>query len=239
MPTQNCDPLPSAALNTEIQGVLWDMDGTLLDTEPYWMAAEAALVAEFGGRWSEDQAMALVGNALPDAAAALQRAGVALPEREIIDRLTAEVLAGVRRHVNWRPGALELLETLHRANIPCGLVTMSEEPLAALVLEQLPHPYFGFRVTGDMVSRGKPHPDPYLLGLDMLGRSVADLEPARVIGLEDSAPGIASAAASGITAVLIPHIAPVPDSASWHRVGSLQELDLQALGTLVSAGART
>ena len=70
MPTQNCVPLPSAAPNAEIQGVLWDMDGTLLDTEPYWMAAEAALVAEFGGRWSQDQAMALVGNALPDAAAA-------------------------------------------------------------------------------------------------------------------------------------------------------------------------
>ncbi|WP_411733904.1 HAD family hydrolase [Paeniglutamicibacter sp.] len=238
MPTQNCDPMPARPLNTEIQGVLWDMDGTLLDTEPHWMAAEARLVAEFGGRWSHEQALELVGNALPDAAAALQRAGVALTEREIIDRLTAEVEAGVGRHVDWRPGALELLEALHAASIPCGLVTMSEEPLAALVLEQLPKKYFAFRVTGDMVSRGKPHPEPYLLGLRLLGEHVAELEPARVIGIEDSAPGIASAAASGITAVLVEHIAPVPDSASWQRVGSLLGLDVDSLGALVSTGVR-
>ena len=79
--------------------------------------------------------MALVGNALPDAAAALQRAGVSLGTREIIDRLTGEVHGrGAPRTSQWRPGALELLEELHQANIPCGLVTMSEEPLAALVL---------------------------------------------------------------------------------------------------------
>jgi HAD superfamily hydrolase (TIGR01509 family) len=238
MPTQNPDPMPARPVNSEIQGVLWDMDGTLLDTEPYWMAAEAALVAEFGGRWSEAQALGLVGNALPDAAAALQRAGVELPEREIIDRLTAEVLAGVARRVDWRPGALELLEALHGANIPCGLVTMSEEPLAALVLDQLPKKYFAFRVTGDMVSRGKPHPDPYLLGLERLGDLVPDLDPSRVVGIEDSAPGIASAAASGIVAVLVEHIAPVPDSPSWQRVDSLAGLDVESLGALASVGVR-
>ena len=238
MPTQNCDPMPARPRRTGIQGVLWDMDGTLLDTEPYWMAAEARLVAEFGGSWSDAQALELVGNALPDAAAALQRAGVALGEREIIDRLTAEVLDGVRRHVDWRPGALELLEALHAASIPCGLVTMSEEPLAALVIDQLPKKYFAFRVTGDMVERGKPHPDPYLMGLQMLGAQVENLEPSRVIGLEDSAPGIASAAASGITAVLVEHLAPVPDSASWHRLGTLAGVRIDALAALASTGVR-
>jgi HAD superfamily hydrolase (TIGR01509 family) len=230
--------MPARPLNTRIQGVLWDMDGTLLDTEPYWMAAETRLVAEFGGRWSDAQALALVGSALPDAAAALQRAGVGLSEREIIDRLTAEVQGGVARHVDWRPGALALLEKLHAASIPCGLVTMSEEPLAALVLEALPKKYFAFRVTGDMVARGKPHPEPYLLGLKMLGGYVPDLEPSRVIGIEDSAPGIASAAASGITPVLVEHIAPVPDSAAWHRADSLVGLDVESLDALASTGVR-
>lgn len=230
--------MPARPRNTGIQGVLWDMDGTLLDTEPHWMAAEGRLVAEFGGKWSHAQALSLVGNALPDAAAALQRAGVRLPEREIIDRLTGEVLAGVRRHVDWRPGALELLEALRAASIPCGLVTMSEEPLAAAVLEALPKDYFAFRVTGDMVAHGKPHPDPYLLGLELLGGHVPDLEPSRVIGIEDSAPGIASAAASGITALLVEHIAPVPDSAAWHRADSLLDLDINALDALASTGVR-
>lgn len=238
MPTQNCAPAPTHAQDSQIQGVLWDMDGTLLDTEPYWMAAEAKLVADFGGTWSEEQAMNLVGNALPDAAAALRAAGVDLEPRQIIDRLLAEVLAGVRRHVEWRPGALELLEALHLANIPCGLVTMSEEPLAKLVLEALPREYFAFRITGEMVERGKPHPDPYLLGLAKLGELVPDLDPSRVIGLEDSAPGISSAAASGITALLIPHIAEVPDSPHFQRIDSLTELDPATLGSYVRTGTR-
>lgn len=238
MPTQNYDPLPVRPQVTVIQGVLWDMDGTLLDTEPHWMAAEANLVAEFGGRWSHEQGVELVGKALPDSAAALQAAGVKLSTREIINRLIDEVAAGVAEHISWRPGALELLAELHAAGVPCGLVTMSEEPLAKLVLDQLPEKYFDFRVTGDMVTQGKPHPEPYLLGLKMLADYVPDLEATRVIGLEDSAPGISSAAASGITAVLVPHLSEVPSSNAWHRVDSLSSLNLRTLESLLNVTSR-
>ncbi|MET0978157.1 MAG: HAD family phosphatase [Paeniglutamicibacter terrestris] len=238
MPTQNYEPLPVRPQVTVIQGVLWDMDGTLLDTEPHWMAAEANLVAEFGGRWSHEQGLELVGKALPDSAAALQAAGVKLSTREIINRLIDEVAVGVAEHISWRPGALELLAELHAAGIPCGLVTMSEEPLAKLVLDQLPEKYFDFRVTGDMVAHGKPHPEPYLLGLKMLAGYVPDLEATRVIGLEDSAPGISSAAASGITAVLVPHLSEVPSSDAWHRVDSLSSLNLRTLESLLTVTSR-
>ena len=78
---------------------------------------------------------------------------------------------------------------LHQAGIPCGLVTMSEGPMATLVLSLLPKKYFAFQVTGDQVARGKPHPDPYLLGLEKLSELVPDLESHRVVGIEDSAPG--------------------------------------------------
>lgn len=238
MPTQNYEPLPLRPQVTVIQGVLWDMDGTLLDTEPHWMAAEANLVAEFGGCWSHEQGLELVGKALPDSAAGLQAAGVQLSTREIINRLIDEVAAGVAEHVSWRPGALELLAELHAAGVPCGLVTMSEEPLAKLVLDQLPEKYFNFRVTGDMVAQGKPHPEPYLLGLKMLADYVPDLEATRVIGLEDSAPGISSAAASGITAVLVPHLSEVPSSNAWHRVDSLSSLNLPTLEALLTVTSR-
>lgn len=237
MPTQNSATVPVQSQYTHVQGVLWDMDGTILDTEPYWMGAERDLVAEFGGRWTHEDALELVGNALPDAAAKLQRAGVDLGIREIIDRLNARVLAGVRNHVQWRPGALELLEELHQAGIPCGLVTMSEGPLAALVLSLLPKEYFAFQVTGDQVARGKPHPDPYLLGLEKLSALVPELQPGRVVGIEDSAPGIASAAAAGLAAVLVPHLSPVPASEGWRRFDSLEQLDLETLSSLIGIGA--
>ncbi|PQZ93918.1 haloacid dehalogenase [Arthrobacter sp. MYb227] len=237
MPTLNSASCPAPASNSLLQGVLWDMDGTLLDTEPYWMAAEGELVAEFGGSWSDDDALALVGNALPDSALVLQRAGVKLSEREIIDRLTTRVMEGINQHIEWRPGALELLEELHQAGIVCGLVTMSESAMATQILARLPKKYFAFQVTGDQVSNGKPHPEPYLVGLKKLAELVPDLDVTRVVGLEDSFPGISSAAAAGLKAVLIPHIAAVPESANWHLVESLTQVNVETLCTLTGIGA--
>lgn len=238
MPTQISATSPAPAPTSPVHGVLWDMDGTLLDTEPDWMAAENDLVAEFGGTWSHEDALALVGSALPDSAAVLQRAGVDLSVREIIDRLSARVLEGIRQHVRWRPGALELLENLYQAGIPCGLVTMSEEALATQVLQMLPRKYFSFQVTGDMVSLGKPHPDPYLLGLKKLAALVPGLESSRVVGIEDSFPGVSSAAAAGLTAVLVPHLTAVPDSDQWHSLETLERVDLETLCSLIAIGAR-
>ena len=237
MPTQNPAVLPVQTRNTHVQGVLWDMDGTLLDTEPYWMSAEEELVAAHGGSWTHEDALSLVGSALPDSALVLQRAGVDLDAREIIDWLNERVMAGINNHVEWRPGALELLEELHAAGIPCGLVTMSEGPMATQVLSKLPKEYFSFQVTGDQVSRGKPHPDPYLLGLEKLSALVPDLEAHRVVGIEDSAPGIAAAAAAGLTALLVPHLSRVPESGPWHTIDSLERVDVSTLSTLIGIGA--
>ena len=81
------------------------MDGTIVDTEQYWIEAEHALVATHGGQWSHGQAMQLVGQSLVFSAGILQDAGVALERREIIDILTAHVISLVRAAVPWRPGA--------------------------------------------------------------------------------------------------------------------------------------
>lgn len=214
--------------------MLWDMDGTLLDTEPYWIAAETDLVREFGGTWTEADAFALVGKALPDSAAVLQDAGVALSIREIIDRLSADVCAGVARQAVWRPGAIELLEELQTASIPCALVTMSEGPLAELVTSLLPAGLFRFLITGDLVKRGKPDPEPYLMALAHMGSLVPGLDPRRVIAIEDSIPGIHSAAASGATSIAVPHMSPVGPSAQWFLTDSLAGIHLAELEGLVA-----
>ena len=122
----------------ELQAVLWDMDGTLVDTEPYWYNAEVELVEEYGHSWSVQQSEALIGNALPLSATVLQQVGVELGVREIIDRLSLAVAQQVRQSVPWKPGARELLEALRAAAVPCALVTMSEPTLAREVLQHLP-----------------------------------------------------------------------------------------------------
>jgi HAD superfamily hydrolase (TIGR01509 family) len=188
------------------------MDGTIVDTEPYWIAAETALVEAHGGSWSHEQAMQLVGQALTFSAGRLQDAGVALDTREIIEALTAEVIRGVQRSVPWRPGARELLDELHQAGVRCALVTMSEGPLAREIVASLPKPYFEFVVTGDTVSQGKPHPEAYLTAVELLQQADPALTIDHCVALEDSAPGIAAAVASGVSTVAIPHIVAIPDN---------------------------
>jgi HAD superfamily hydrolase (TIGR01509 family) len=215
-----------------LKAVLWDMDGTIVDTEPYWIAAEHALVQAHGGTWSHEQAMQLVGQSLTYSAGILQNAGVDLEAREIIDTLTAEVIRGVRQRVPWRPGARELLDELHQAGVRCALVTMSEGPLAREIVASLPKPYFEFVVTGDTVTQGKPHPEAYLTAVELLQGADPDLAIGHSIALEDSAPGVAAAVASGVSTVAIPHIVPIPDDprhTTWDSLAGRRVAELVAI----------
>ena len=68
--------------------VLWDMDGTLVDTEPYWIEAEYALIEEHGGTWSDEHAMNLVGSDLIDSGRYLrEHSGIDLEPAEIVEEL--------------------------------------------------------------------------------------------------------------------------------------------------------
>ncbi|BCW40660.1 haloacid dehalogenase [Arthrobacter sp. StoSoilB3] len=221
--------LPSQPL---LKAVLWDMDGTLVDTEPYWIAAERALVESHGGTWSHQQAMQLVGQSLLHSAAVLQAAGVGLEAREIVDTLSAQVIAEVRREVPWRPGARELLDELHTAGIRCALVTMSEGPLAGVVVESLPKPYFEFMVTGDTVTNGKPHPEAYLTAVERLRLDDPSLTIHHCVALEDSVPGATAAIASGVVTVGIPHQVPLPEDPrmiTWPTLAGRTTSDVEQL----------
>lgn len=214
------------------------MDGTIVDTEPYWIAAEHGLVEAHGGTWSHDQAMQLVGQSLTFSAGLLQQAGVELEIREIIDTLTAQVISSVQQEVPWRPGARELLEELHLAGVRCALVTMSEGPLAREVVANLPRPYFDVVVTGDTVSQGKPHPEAYLTAVELLQENDPDLGIHHCVALEDSVPGVAAAVASGVATVAVPHIVPLPEHHSyelWDTLSGRTLVELEAL--LLQAGA--
>jgi HAD superfamily hydrolase (TIGR01509 family) len=183
-----------------------------------------------------------VGQSLTFSAGILQAAGVRLERREIIDPLTAEVIRSVRRSVPWRPGARELLDDLHRAGVRCALVTMSEEPLASEIVASLPKPYFEFLVTGDTVTQGKPHPEAYLRAVELLQEADPDLTVDHCVALEDSAPGVAAAVASGVATVAIPHIVPIPVD-PWHTIWeslagrTVSELEAIAAGSLAVAPA--
>jgi HAD superfamily hydrolase (TIGR01509 family) len=224
--------MQTSAAQPLLKAALWDMDGTIVDTEPYWIEAEHALVSAHGGTWSHEQAMQLVGQSLVFSAGILQRAGVKLEAREIIDTLTAQVISRVRQNVPWRPGARELLDELFNAGVRCALVTMSETPLAREIVASLPKPYFEFLVTGDTVTKGKPDPEAYLKAVEMLRRNDPGLTVDNCVALEDSAPGVAAAVASGAVTVAIPHIVALPEDPRrtlWDTLEGRSVSDLQDL----------
>ncbi|MBE7702035.1 HAD family phosphatase [Oerskovia sp. Sa1BUA8] len=211
------------------QAVLWDMDGTLVDTEPYWIAAEHELVEAHGGTWSHEQAMQMVGNPLTESAKILQAEGVDLPTDQIVDFLLTRVKEQVRAEVPWQPGARELLTELRERGVPCALVTMSYRSLAEQVVENAPPGVFETLVCGDEVTHGKPHPEPYLVAAQRLGVDVT-----RCIAVEDSPTGIASARAAGATTVGVEAVVPVPVLPGLSRTPSLALLDVDALARILA-----
>jgi HAD superfamily hydrolase (TIGR01509 family) len=196
--TEPGDSVPSA--------VLWDMDGTLVDTEPYWMQCEYDLAARYGGRWSDEDCMAVVGGDLLDSGEYMRvHMGIDRTPLQIVEELLDHVTVMLEREIPWRPGARELLAELRELDVPCALVTMSWRRFVDPVLRALPDDSFDAIVCGDEVTRGKPHPEAYLKAAELLGLAAGD-----TVAIEDSPTGAASAAAAGCQVLVVPHHVPVP-----------------------------
>lgn len=210
--------------------VLWDMDGTLVDTEPYWIRAEHELVAAHGGVWTDDLAHQLVGKALKvSARTIIDSTGIDLTVMQVVTHLLDRVIEQVEEQIPWRPGAPELLAELGAHGVDNVLVTMSWRNLAEAVVGNLPDESFGALVTGDEVANGKPHPEPYLLAAATLG-----VDPGECVAIEDSPTGVRSATAAGVPTIAVPHIVPVPDIPGSVQVSTLEGLRAHELTALVS-----
>jgi HAD superfamily hydrolase (TIGR01509 family) len=219
----------------DFDACLFDMDGTLIDTEPYWIEAESLLVEQHGGHWSAKQGLALVGSGLYGTADALQRAGVDMETRAIIDWLSDYVRGKMAQQMPWRPGAVDLIRTLHQAGIPCALVTMSFRPTAFALRdamsEELGTDAFQVVVTGEDVTYPKPHPEAYLQAADTLGVSIE-----RCVAFEDSGHGAASAFSAGAITIGLPLHVDIPDHSVHVLWDSLQNKTLADIHTVAVAG---
>jgi HAD superfamily hydrolase (TIGR01509 family) len=205
------------------------MDGTLVDTEPYWLSAETELVASFGGTWTPEDGLAQVGMSLWVCAGLLQAKGVPWDAAQIIEHLQQRVMAEVRKAVPWRPGARELLTELRTAGVPTALVTMSMRTMAEEIAAAVPlsGSAFDVIVSGSDVENPKPHPEPYLTALELLG-----VPAASTVAIEDSPPGLASAVTAGVAAVGVPHTVDLPSGTGyvvWPTLAGRHIADLAAL----------
>lgn len=211
--------------------VLWDMDGTLVDSEPLWLEAELEMLARYGLELTDEIRTMLVGSGLRAAAEVFRGLGVTMSVDEIIDEWAGAVIAGFERDgFDWRPGALELLQQLRASGIPSVMVTMSVRSIAETVIAQLPEGTFVGLVSGDDVAHEKPHPDPYLRGAALVGARVEDC-----VVIEDSGNGLRSAMASGAVSIGVPNIVAL-DPEQAHEVWAT--LDGVDAATICEAYAR-
>lgn len=211
--------------------VLWDMDGTIVDTEPYFVDSVASIVAAHGGVLAEADRRALVGADLWDMAAIAIRAGAGRRAAEIVEEIVDAVTRRVRDGVEWRPGALELLGGLCAAGIPTALVTGSFRRIADVVVARIPFEAFDVVVAGDEVIRGKPDPEAYLRAAALLGVDAVDC-----VVIEDSVAGVRAGVAAGASVIAVPFYVDIPVGPAWTVWESLAGRDASALVSLFRTG---
>ncbi|HEX5497559.1 MAG TPA: HAD family phosphatase [Mycobacteriales bacterium] len=189
-----------------LRGVLFDLDGTLVDSEKIWDITLRELAAELGGELSAATRADMVGTNLLDTVTMLHDdlgidADTATSGRFLLDR-TREYFA---RGLRWRPGAQELLHAVRTAGLPAALVTSTTRDLVEVALDTVGRHHFDAVVCCDEVTRNKPHPQPYLRAAELLG-----LPPGACVAVEDSRTGAASAESAGCVVLAVPAEVPVP-----------------------------
>ncbi|MDT5362098.1 MAG: hypothetical protein QOC69_3860 [Mycobacterium sp.] len=211
-----------------MQAVLWDMDGTLVDSEKLWDVSMNALCARLGGVLTPEVREATVGGSSDSVMNAVYADLGLEPDpaamAESADWLHDYTGGLFEAGLPWLPGAQELLARLVAAGVPLALVTNTRRELTERALNSIGRHYFSVTVCGDEVVHPKPAPDPYQRAAELLG-----FDPSQCLAIEDSVTGTAAAEAAGCPVLVVPNDVDVPDGPRRRHVSSLSELDVQDL----------
>jgi HAD superfamily hydrolase (TIGR01509 family) len=211
-----------------MEAVLWDMDGTLVDSEKLWDISLNALYAELGGELRREVRAAMVGSSAhhtirivyTDLGLEHDPDAMAEADRWLHDYTATLFDDGLP----WCDGALEMLQALAAEDTPMALVTNTQRALTERALNSIGRHYFSVTVCGDEVPRGKPAPDPYRRAAALL-----DLPPEACLAVEDSVTGTAAAESAGCPVLVVPNDVAVPRGPRRRHVASLAHLDVASL----------
>ncbi|MEU6131452.1 HAD family phosphatase [Saccharopolyspora sp. NPDC047091] len=213
--------------------VLFDMDGTLVDSEKLWSISLSDYAVHRGGELGVATREAMVGSNMSTSMRMLL-ADLGLPADPAnvadaagwVEKRSAELF---RQGLPWRPGAREALDQVRALGIPSALVTSTIRSLAEIALDTLGRDFFDVTVCGDEVDgRNKPDPEPYLRAARLL-----DVDPRRCVAVEDSPTGVAAAVAAGCTVVAVPCEVPLEPGERRVLLSSLESFDVPALSALL------
>jgi len=213
---------------SELQAVLFDMDGTLVETESLWQEAEVLTMAAYGSTWSDEEQHFALGGPFGRVVEYMAQKAHADPTDVAVTLVDAIDQLMSSRPLPIQPGIAELLAEARAAGLATGLVTNSFRRLISIVLKSTGL-QFDVTVAGDELPENKPHPMPYEFACRSLG-----VDPVATVVLEDSMTGIASATAAGCFVVAIPHMAVIDAAPRQLIVPSAKDVSLGLLLELLA-----
>lgn len=217
--------------STELRAVLFDLDGTVVDSEPLWADAMRLIAADLGGTLTEEVLARTTGLSVPASVdLMLAELGSDRPPAEVIRQLLERAAEVFAQELMWQPGAQELVDALRADGVTTALVTSSPRIVVDVAMERLGAHRFDLSVCGDEVAAAKPDPTPYLLAMQRLGRPADEC-----LAVEDSPSGTEAAVAAGIPVLVVPSEVPVPEGPGRVFAASLLEATVDELRHLHSA----
>jgi HAD superfamily hydrolase (TIGR01509 family) len=215
--------------NFPFEAVLWDMDGTLINSEPLWIEQERELMESLGAAWSDADALHCVGGPMTRVDAFMRSKLSPAQQSEflplqITNTLLQRMETRFKQGVDFADGSQELMLEMRSNSIKLALVSASSRPLMDAALVSIGKEHFEVTISDNDVSQSKPNPEGYVLAAKKLS---VNIECCLII--EDSITGMNAAISSGAYVLGLPHFSPLPEGAKVIHLPSLKGVTLKSL----------
>lgn len=208
-----------------MSAILFDMDGTLIDSEPLWLESEIEIMAELGCHWDQQDQINCLGGPMEKTEKYMQeRSKNIRPFGYFAKQLDDVMEHKLSTKLELIPNAIEILNECKKFDIKVALVTASTGRLMRAALRRFPTGIFDTTVSHDDVNRSKPDPEPYLLAAKTLGEEIDNC-----VVIEDSLTGVQSGLTAGAQVIGIPHLIRLPRNPNLRIVESLSEININKL----------
>ena len=208
-----------------MSAILFDMDGTIIDSEPLWLQAEIEVMAELGCHWDEQDQINCLGGPMERTEKYMQdRSGNVKPYGYFGQRLNEVMKLKFVKDLELMPNALELITKSKESGLKTALVTASGRELMNSALTRFPENSFDNAISRDDVTNSKPHPEPYLMAAKRLEVKIEEC-----LVLEDSMTGVRAGLDSGAQVVAISHIISIANEKNLRVISSLSEITFKQL----------
>lgn len=215
---------PSSPYFYQIKAIAWDMDGTLVDTEPTWHSAESELMAEFGYSWLDEDSAHCIGGPMERVSQYLQsKSGREIPSKWFGDQLIARMKDKLSREPSLLPGVQSLLDEAKSMGIKQAIVSASDRDIVSLIHSSIPG-YFDFTISANDVEISKPSPDCYIMAAKNFGVDINEM-----LIIEDSFVGISAGMATGGFVIALPHSPEIPRGDNVFPLPTLGNIKLDDL----------